>query len=108
MVVVSESGLYALIFRSRKPDAVKFRRWVTGEVLPSIRRTGVYVSPGSVLLRKPYTEWSLEEARVALAKVNTAYKAFNKASAAWVWEHEGLPMPPANLLPGWWQGTLLG
>ena len=40
--LVSESGLYLLIFRSRKPKAVKFRRWVTGEVLPSIRKTGGY------------------------------------------------------------------
>ena len=42
MLVVSESGLYALIFSSRKPEARAFRRWVTGEVLPAIRRTGRY------------------------------------------------------------------
>lgn len=42
VAAVSESGLYALIFRSRKPVARKFRRWVTSEVLPSIRRTGRY------------------------------------------------------------------
>lgn len=40
--VVNESGLYNLIFTSRKPQAKAFRRWVTGEVLPSIRRTGRY------------------------------------------------------------------
>ncbi|WP_442775031.1 BRO-N domain-containing protein [Sphaerotilus montanus] len=39
---VNESGLYALIFTSRKPEAQRFRRWVTGEVLPSIRKTGGY------------------------------------------------------------------
>lgn len=39
---VSESGLYALIFRSRKPEAKSFRKWVTSEVLPSIRKTGSY------------------------------------------------------------------
>ncbi len=39
---VSESGLYALIMRSRKPAAKKFRRWITGEVIPAIRRTGRY------------------------------------------------------------------
>lgn len=42
---VSESGLYALIFRSRKEQAKVFRRWVTGEVLPAIRRTGSYHRP---------------------------------------------------------------
>lgn len=40
--VVSESGLYSLIFQSRKPEAKKFRKWVTAEVLPSVRKTGRY------------------------------------------------------------------
>lgn len=39
---VNESGLYALIFGSGKPKAKRFKRWVTSEVLPSIRRTGQY------------------------------------------------------------------
>lgn len=42
MLIVSESGLYALIFRSRKAEAKSFRKWVTSEVLPSIRKTGGY------------------------------------------------------------------
>jgi prophage antirepressor-like protein len=40
--VVSESGLYSLVLGSRKPDARRFKRWVTSEVLPQIRRTGAY------------------------------------------------------------------
>jgi hypothetical protein len=42
---INESGLYALIFRSRKPSARLFRRWVTGTVLPAIRKTGGYQVP---------------------------------------------------------------
>lgn len=42
MIAISESGLYTLIIRSNKPNARKFRKWVTGEVLPSIRKTGGY------------------------------------------------------------------
>lgn len=42
MLIVNESGLYALIMSSRKPEAKKFRQWVTKEVLPSIRETGSY------------------------------------------------------------------
>ena len=42
VAIVSESGLYQLIFSSRKPQAKAFRRWVTGTVLPSIRRTDGY------------------------------------------------------------------
>lgn len=41
--IVNESGLYALIMKSNKPEARKFRKWVTSEVLPSIRKTGQYV-----------------------------------------------------------------
>lgn len=41
--VINESGLYAVILRSDKPEAKRFRKWVTSEVLPSIRRTGGYV-----------------------------------------------------------------
>lgn len=40
--VINESGLYALIFKSRKPEAKAFRKWVTSEVLPTIRKTGGY------------------------------------------------------------------
>lgn len=40
--LVSESGLYALIFRSKKPSAKKFRKWVTKEVIPTIRKKGAY------------------------------------------------------------------
>ena len=42
MLAVNESGLYALIFGSKLPSAQKFKRWVTSEVLPSIRKTGSY------------------------------------------------------------------
>lgn len=45
VLVVNESGLYALIFKSRKAEARRFRKWVTSEVLPTIRRSGSY-SPG--------------------------------------------------------------
>lgn len=40
--IVNESGLFSLVFQSRKPEAKAFRKWVTSEVLPSIRKHGVY------------------------------------------------------------------
>ena len=46
VTVINESGLYALVLRSRKPEARKFAKWVTSEVLPSIRKTGRYEKPG--------------------------------------------------------------
>jgi prophage antirepressor-like protein len=55
MTVISESGLYAAILKSRKPQAKRFRRWVTGEVLPSIRKTGSYsASPVEATLPPRY------------------------------------------------------
>lgn len=44
LITVSESGLYALIFQSRKAEAKAFRKWVTSTVLPAIRKTGSYVA----------------------------------------------------------------
>lgn len=58
---ITESGLYAVILRSDKPNAKKFRKWVTAEVLPSIRKTGSYSMPKTTggqiqLLAQGYTE----------------------------------------------------
>lgn len=46
---ISESGLYTLIIKSRKAAAKRFRKWVTSEVLPAIRRTGGYGAPAAPL-----------------------------------------------------------
>lgn len=46
--LISESGLYTLILRSRKPQAQPFRRWVTHEVLPALRKAGTYTAQPSL------------------------------------------------------------
>lgn len=46
--VINESGLYSLILSSKLPKAKEFKRWVTSEVLPSIRKTGAYAAPNTV------------------------------------------------------------
>ena len=43
-VIINESGLYSLVLRSKLPEAKKFKRWVTSEVLPSIRKHGMYAT----------------------------------------------------------------
>jgi prophage antirepressor-like protein len=54
LLMINESGLYRLIFRSNKPEAEQFRKWVTSEVLPSIRKTGRYIAkdltPAEIIL----------------------------------------------------------
>lgn len=49
LTIINESGLYSLILSSKLPGAKKFKRWVTGEVLPAIRRTGGYMAPAKTL-----------------------------------------------------------
>lgn len=44
MITINESGLYSLVLKSKMPDAKKFKRWVTSEVLPSIRKHGAYMT----------------------------------------------------------------
>lgn len=61
IVIINESGLYALIFGSKLESAKRFKRWVTSEVLPAIRRTGTYGLPQTTdgkiaLLAQGYTE----------------------------------------------------
>ncbi len=51
MVFVNESGLYTLVMRSNKPEARKFRKWVTSEVLPSIRKYGFYSTDEKAISR---------------------------------------------------------
>ena len=46
--IISESGLYNVILRSDKPEAKPFRKWVTSEVLPSIRKHGAYMTPQKI------------------------------------------------------------
>lgn len=49
MAIITESGVYALVFKSRKFEAKNFSRWVRREVLPSIRKTGVYsINPDTI------------------------------------------------------------
>lgn len=47
-LLISESGLYSLILRSRKPEAKIFKRWVTHEVIPAIRKHGGYLTPATL------------------------------------------------------------
>ena len=46
MTIINESGMYSLILSSKLPCAKKFKRWVTSEVLPAIRKSGHYEAPG--------------------------------------------------------------
>jgi prophage antirepressor-like protein len=55
--IINESGLYSLILRSTKPEAKRFKKWVTSEVLPSIRKTGGYGSNTPAFIRRYNQNW---------------------------------------------------
>ena len=83
MTIINESGLYNVILRSDKPEAKPFRKWVTSEVLPTIRRHGMYATPDTVekMLADPDTTIKLLEtikqeraARMALEAKSEADK----------------------------------
>ena len=76
--IISESGLYTLIMRSRKKEAVDFQRWVTREVLPSIRKHGAYVM-GQEEMKPSEREAMLN----AIEMVSKKMKVFEEDSNYW-------------------------
>ena len=96
MNVISEGGLYVAIFKSRRPEAIKFRKWVTGTVLPELRRTGRYTlheqDPPPTL---PHEAQAAElQARVSV--VRAALRLFGTRGARDIWVQMGLPVPIAH------------
>lgn len=85
---INESGLYALIFGSAKPEAKAFKRWVTHEVLPSIRKTGEYVNLEmkaqleSLQERHEVLSFHMDEAGKMLSSMGTTYQALYKVEHA--------------------------
>lgn len=60
MAIVSEAGLYSLIMSSRKPEAKAFKRWITHEVIPSIRKNGTYGFPPALAERMAQLESTVD------------------------------------------------
>jgi len=89
--IVSEPGMYEVVIRSDKPEAVKFRRWITGEVLPQIRKTGGYGAPAALPDRKTLAQWVVEAEeraeREAAARLEAEQRARELAAPASAWTH---------------------
>lgn len=90
LTIINESGLYSLVMSSKLQNAKKFKRWVTREVLPSIRQTGSYsvqaMSPAQLIAAQAQLLVDMEkrmdemqgQTRALEAKVDTAMKAFSR------------------------------
>lgn len=68
MVIINESGLYSLVLFSKLPTAKKFKRWVTSEVLPSIRKSGGYIAGQDQLTPEELMAKALQVANKTLAE----------------------------------------
>lgn len=86
MAVINESGLYNVILRSDKPQAKPFRKWVTSEVLPTIRKTGQYnasAKPNKALeIKETNARVRLSNQFLKLAKVDTLSKEYKNILVA--------------------------
>lgn len=71
MYIINESGLYSLVLSSKLPGAKKFKRWVTSEVLPSIRKTGQYTAKPMTEYQQMMAETRRRNARVQSARILT-------------------------------------
>ena len=94
VTIINESGLYHLVIVSRKPEAKRFRKWVTGEVLPSIRKTGRYELPADdgegdngdrtdVLPDRSTSQW--------LKMIRETRLLFGRGAAREMWTRSPLP-----------------
>lgn len=107
VTVVNESGMYAVILRSDKPQAKPFRKWITSEVLPSIRKTGKYEMKPSDDLKAKRVETAQANANVRKASLllkiadstKTQYKEVLQAHVTKLLTGEFLlPLPEVNEL----------
>lgn len=107
VLIVSEGGLYTLILRSRPattPGTIqhRFRKWATGEVLPSIRKTGSYgVGEAAVMdavEKRLFPEWPMEELRTKRGIVDMYRLLYGVMAAQWVSPQMGFPTPPVELV----------
>lgn len=100
--IVNESGMWMLVLRSDKPQAVELRRWLTREVLPTLRKTGRYEMHGRPALpdaAQLMQDHDTTRISVALNVVREARKLFGPQSARLMWMNMGLPAPVASEAP---------
>lgn len=89
MTVINESGVYSLVMSSKLPDAKKFRRWVTSEVLPAIRKTGGYIHGAKdmtdmEIVSKAFliSQRTIEERNAEIKRLETTVQAQREEIAA--------------------------
>ena len=87
---INESGMYSLIFGSKLESARQFKHWVTSEVLPSLRKTGIYEVDGTYQILQEFIEWQKEHL-VRQDRKEQQQAEFNKMIMERLEELEGRP-----------------
>lgn len=82
MTIISESGLYSAILRSRVEGAKAFKKWVTGTVLPAIRKTGSYGAPKELTFEE-MVERTLLESRARIQALESSVQELEPKANAW-------------------------
>lgn len=82
VIVINEAGLYSLILRSRKAEAKAFKRWITHDVLPAIRKTGGYGSPVGMTFEE-MTAHVIGELNQRIEDAQNRAKELEAPAAAW-------------------------
>ena len=104
MIVINESGLYSLILSSKLPSAQEFKRWITSEVLPTIRMYGAYMSPKVIekailnpdfIMRLAQALKAEQEKNAALRSENTRLSGENEKLSG---ENEALSVEKTALM----------
>lgn len=94
-VVISEPGVYRLTFRSRKPEAERFKRWLAHEVLPALRKTGRYEAVPSHSMGVPASDPDVPGNHLwKLYLIREARQLFGNDRARSLWVKLGLPAVP--------------
>lgn len=94
MIIISEPGVYRLVFTSRKPEAERFKRWLAHEVLPELRRRGFYGRAPEPEPLPAADTVAMLQAKIAM--INAACRCKGNAYASRLWDELGLPTVPAE------------
>lgn len=101
MIVITEAGVYRLVFTSRKPVAERFKRWLAHDVIPAIRKTGSYSTgsaPAPLVEQRKFPDWSMEEMRTKRGIVDMHRMLYGIMAAQWIAPQLGFPVPPIELV----------
>lgn len=93
LTIINESGLYSLVLTSRKAAARRFKKWVTAEVLPTIRKTGAYILRPQVPALDLSDPWDQPVAVISarLRVIAQANRIYGPGAARELWRKSGLP-----------------